>query len=566
MGEKNNQVMWVADFETTTNEDDCRVWAWGGATIDEPDTTFVYGNLISTFIDWCQDKQIVYFHNLAFDGAFILDFLMKRGWICIEGTLDNPYQITTLISAMGKFYTIRVMWENGVVTEFRDSLKKLPLSVSNIAKAFDLEESKGVIDYDAKRAIGHQLTSDEIEYLKNDVVIVAKALAHQFEQNLTKLTMGADSLWSYRQHITNKLFSNLFPTLPISMDADIRRSYKGGFTFLQSKFAGKNIGDGVIYDVNSLYPSVMMYELLPHGNPRHSMEHDVYESDGLAIMAMSIVANLKPNHVPCIPIKSGMFVATQYHVESDLPIEVCCTSVDFKLWNEHYDIDVIEFHGAWLFDSHSGMFTDWIEHWKNIKENAEGPMRLIAKLQLNNLYGKFATNPNVTGKVPYLDKNIVKYALGRDTQRSPVYTPMGSFITAYARAITIRAAQANYDRFIYADTDSLHLTGTEPAILDKVDDNEFGAWAHESTFDDGIYVRPKCYGNEFIMCGDKKCSKRGSLHTHTHVAGLPVVLQQSLTLSDFKTGKKITGKLLPKRVPGGIVLYETEFELKPVQN
>jgi len=34
---KTARIYCTADFETTTVEDDCRVWAWGYATLDEPD-------------------------------------------------------------------------------------------------------------------------------------------------------------------------------------------------------------------------------------------------------------------------------------------------------------------------------------------------------------------------------------------------------------------------------------------------------------------------------------------------------------------------------------------------
>ena len=53
---------------------------------------------------------------------------------------------------------------------------------------------------------------------------------------------------------------------------------------------------------------------------------------------------------------------------------------------------------------------------------------------LNSLYGKFATNPDITPKLPYLKEDgSVGYRLGEKETRDPVYTPMGCFITAWAR-------------------------------------------------------------------------------------------------------------------------------------
>ncbi|MFX3691185.1 hypothetical protein ACJBQV_10245, partial [Streptococcus suis] len=89
--------------------------------------------------------------------------------------------------------------------------------------------------------------------------------------------------------------------------------------------------------------------------------------------------------------------------------------------------------------------------------------------------------PDVTGKIPVLEDNRVKLILGDLQTREPVYTAVGVFITSYARNITVRAAQQNFDRFIYADTDSLHLLGTELPDID-IHPTRMGAWKQESVF------------------------------------------------------------------------------------
>lgn len=186
-----------------------------------------------------------------------------------------------------------------------------------------------------------------------------------------------------------------------------------------------------------------------------------------------------------------------------------------------------------------------------IKKNSEGGLRQIAKLHLNSLYGKFATNPDVTGKRPVLKDNRVSLVINEAETRDPVYTPMGVFITAHARNKTISAAQDNYDVFAYADTDSLHLVGptTPPEDL-WVDPVELGAWKHESTFSRAVYVRAKQYAEEI----DGKLD--------VHIAGLPRNIAAQLTLEDMLRGGQWDGKLIPTRVPGGTVLRNTTFTLK----
>src|SRR5690606_5993354 len=126
-------------------------------------------------------------------------------------------------------------------------------------------------------------------------------------------------------------------------------------------------------------------------------------------------------------------------------------------YQDHYDIDVLAFNGGWRFRGKTGMFKAYIDKWSRVKETSTGGMRELAKLFLNSLYGKFASNPNVAGKYPVLDKDRVVYRRLPDEIRDPIYTPMGVYITSYARNLTIREAQQHYDVFAYADTDSLHL-------------------------------------------------------------------------------------------------------------
>ena len=159
---------------------------------------------------------------------------------------------------------------------------------------------------------------------------------------------------------------------------------------------------------------------------------------------------------------------------------------------------------------------------------------------------------DVTGKYPELDEDTdtVRLVTGDPEQRDPVYTAMGVFITSWARDMTIRAAQQNYDTFAYADTDSLHLITTDaPKGLD-VHPTRLGAWDHEYDFVRAKFLRPKRYAEEL---------EDGS--TVVRIAGAPENITSRLHIDDMVEGNTFPGKLQPKRVPGGIVLVETTYTL-----
>ena len=92
-----NQRIIVCDFETTTDEDDCRVWAVGCYDIARDE--FWYYNNIDDFMQMCatiyyNDK--LYFHNEKFDGDFIMNWLFRHGYTLeknwIQKPLQQPYQ------------------------------------------------------------------------------------------------------------------------------------------------------------------------------------------------------------------------------------------------------------------------------------------------------------------------------------------------------------------------------------------------------------------------------------------------------------------------------------------
>lgn len=181
---------------------------------------------------------------------------------------------------------------------------------------------------------------------------------------------------------------------------------------------------------------------------------------------------------------------------------------------------------------------------------------------LNALYGKFATSLEIQSKIPYIDeKGIIHYALTEKEQKTGLYLPIGSFITAYAREKTIRTSQAikNYslnkygkDMYIYSDTDSIHtlLPIEELEQFCDIDPVRLGAWKHEGTFSKARFVRQKCYLEEIEN------------EVHITCAGMPKSCYNFVEWEKFKTGFTCGGKLTFKHVKGGVILVETDFTIK----
>ena len=147
--------------------------------------------------------------------------------------------------------------------------------------------------------------------------------------------------------------------------------------------------------------------------------------------------------------------------------------------------------------------------------------------------------------------------------RNPVYIPVGVFCTAYARRELLFAILDNRERFVYCDTDSLHLLGTEQPNNIPIHDKELCHWKVEGTFTRAKHLRAKAYvwdlnGKFSVTC-----------------AGMPDDVKALVTWDNFEYGftnaftdkdgnTKICplfAKLMPKTVPGGVVLLDSVYQL-----
>ena len=564
----------TADFETATwLPNETYVWAWAICEIGNPDNIIIDNN-IESFMEFCKKNpnSTLYFHNLKFDGEFIIHYLFNHGFVHIKDRKEKRNNtFTTLISDMGLFYSMEIYFEvKGKKTKkvtIIDSLKILNMSVEQVAKSFGLPISKLELDYDTPREIGYQLKDYEKDYITNDVKIMALALDVLFKQGLESMTAGSNGLKDFKTTHSVRRYDRMFPELNYKVDKDMRQAYKGGFTYLNPIYKEKDVGSGVVLDVNSLYPSVMYKEPMPIGEP--ILFQGQYKEDRvypLYIQMLSCSFKLKPGKIPTIQIKGSHFIENEYLESSnDEIITLVLSNIDLKLFLEQYEVTELSYECGWKFKAMNGIFTDYINKWIKVKNEAtisgNKGMRALAKVMLNSLYGKFATSLDVQSKYPYLEDGIVKYYLGEKDTKHGLYLPVGIFITSYAREKTIRTSQAikdysikkyGKDMYIYSDTDSIHtlLPIEELKQFCEIDDVELGKWKHESTFSKARFVRQKCY---LEMIDDE---------VKITCAGMPKSCYKFVEWEKFKQGFTCGGKLTFKHVIGGVKLVETDFTIK----
>lgn len=405
-------------------------------------------------------------------------------------------------------------------------------------------------------------------------------------------------------------------TQELTVDKYIRKSYKGGWCYVKGDKAKKIIKGGMTVDVNSLYPSQMHSDsgnYYPTGYPTlwvgNYIPEKAWNNHRYFFVRFRARFNLKPGFLPTIQIKGNpcykatewihtskvynpkdgkyyeSFYDDQGMIREARPL-LTLSRPDYELFLQHYDVFDMTIYDGMYFTTMIGLFDDYIDHYKHIKENSTGAVRELAKLFLNNLYGKFAANTDSSFKV--LEKGEFGNLIARiepENKKAPGYIPIGSAVTSYARCFTIRAAQKNYDRFIYADTDSLHLEGSAKPKGIKIHDTDFNAWKIENTFHTGFYVRQKTYievtndekyikdnGHPYIIkcagmpqrCKDLLIKSFQGEHTIDHMtADEEEFLKVKRSIEDFNIGLKVPSKLRPVQIAGGIILVPTTYEMRP---
>ena len=277
----------MGDFETTVYKGQVHTEVWASAVVEfHTEDVEIHHSISETFeyLRDIDDNVCIYYHNLKFDGAFWLSYLLtelkytQAYDIINDGKGEDPFCVKWLhdkdmpnnsfkysISNMGQWYNIIIKTNNKFI-EIRDSLKLLPFSVKRIGNSFKTKHKKLDMEYTGFRYAGCVITDEEKHYIRNDVLVVKEALEIMFAEGHNKLTIGSCCLAEYKKLTAD--YKEIFPDLysiPIDQEkygvdnagAYVRKSYKGGWCYAVKGKQNKIYRNGTTADVNSLYPSMM---------------------------------------------------------------------------------------------------------------------------------------------------------------------------------------------------------------------------------------------------------------------------------------------------------------------
>jgi hypothetical protein len=320
---------------------------------------------------------------------------------------------------------------------------------------------------------------------------------------------------------SNYLKDFKIPLINNEMYKDIKIAYTGGAVDIYKPF-GNNIKG---YEVNSLYPKQMFEKLMPVGNPSY-FEGDIlsFNNKPFGIFEVEIIAPENLN----VPILQLKYKTEKSGTRTIAPLG------NWSGWYFSEELYNAEKYGykfkilrGFLFEKEN-IFKDYIEFLYNLKENSskDSADYIIAKLLMNNLYGRFGMDPELeehlilslkdANKFCLNNKNIITNVVelednkeiisffkneGDIEKQVNVSVPISTAITAYARIFMSSFKNLDGYNLYYSDTDSVYL---DKELDPKFIGTKLGQWKLEKIFKRAIFLGPKMLGGIYF---DNKSNK-----------------------------------------------------------
>lgn len=441
-----------------------------------------------------QRKYIIFFHNLDFDFAILLELLR-----------DKMREMQFVVRGSN---LIQIKWRNII---FRDSLQFMNAPLRVLGDFVGVK--KGVWE---KAKKSHKTL---LEYVKGDALILLLAIL-EFNRQLKKIT--GKNIWNYPTP-ASYAHASLFPRTEFRnffvvnaksgkfyskfvkvVNLLIRNNfYFGGRT---ENFVFGHVRERIYkYDVNSLYPYVMFkyagnFPLRPREIKLKKPENEQY----LFIGKIRTDYHGFPPFCVRAPDKRLYFVWKPKGVVA--------------LWREEFEylveIGLIrEWKGFFITFStptpqQARALQERIKKLYELKKNSSGFKRLAVKLLLNSSYGKFAQkhiqeNISLLGMNPecliydYATKRRVPQLLWERNRETRYYKKLnyaiGAYITAMARLHMFKLLHYCFKERIdvyYMDTDSLLVNRILPGTFIG---KELGELKLEDVYSEGYFLGAKNY-------------------------------------------------------------------------
>ena len=582
-------VLYGSDFETNPPRDGTvNVWLW--SIVRASDLAHICGETIEEWYDEIMKLSgIVAFHNLKFDGQFIMDFLIRNGL---------PFDAKHTIIDASTHIPYRIALKEDLFIQ--DTMRVHMGSLEKMAKSYGLEGKSEKADFSIFHEYG-QATDKEIKYVIQDSTIVAQVLAIDCEVNEGYIPLTGAG-FAKRQYVNwlkksglvltngkgkgkgdkpDEILEQLFPHKIENLETGTdwqdlaRMSYMGGLCLVKAGMEGKINGKTYVYDVNSAYPYQMTKAMpIKEGTPTDNIDCEFgifwVKCSFTHLNTCPIIhqARAYPPHIP--PMQDWSEQLFTMYGNSDYIQDfygyLVLTTIEIEYLSKYADLQIEEVLAGYEFATSDKVFAPYIrgiyEERQKIKRTEPVKAEFL-KLMMNSLYGKFGSGEKYGCQFEIDDNDLYKELVDKDEIDYPwAYVPIATAITGYERVYIATIISENWEGFVYTDTDSIHLNIPHKEGTMWIDQKALGALKCESISDRSKYLRPKCYVHENEREYDNLGNETGCNTISVKCGGMPSYIKEHITSIDqLYIGAKFEGKLMPVKYRGGVFLQPTTYKL-----
>ncbi|MBR2554124.1 MAG: hypothetical protein IKE94_04600 [Aeriscardovia sp.] len=515
----------IADYRYS-NTNITRWGAWDGHVIED----FPPSKLMQEITERIENDDEIFYtiSNLSTVGLLIIYSFLHVGYNLRQGNPKvkdmHERDIKYMAASDGSFYSITIKrHKRGIL--IIDSNNLISLSERN-----DIIDSWGDPDggYNVKnyvKAVRRAVRGITDDFDKKKPCTIASAARKKWQ------AMHGD-FFLLKQWVRD---CRLITVHDKSGEEYFRPAYHGGLCLINYDNVNpdgefKDVGSGLVLDINGMYPWIMSEFPLPYGQPHEFKGKPSKEALRLSkkgyiyfFVHFKSQFDLKPDGVPCVSISgtkqsimhergwlttskqynraTGEYTEKYVDYEGNVHesfVELTLTQTDFSQFLDNYNIHKIEYiDGVWFPVTYS-LFKDYVTYWQDEKFRAEAEgnigKRRIAKMFENSLSGNMARHTSIENMVIRYDKGSDTIGVDFEKLENVVvsHVHIGAAITSYGRGVLINYIKKYKKYWLYSDTDSLHFKCGVPTWEFSIG-NLLGQFKIEKTFTSAYYYKQKMY-------------------------------------------------------------------------
>lgn len=420
------------------------------------------------------EKKFVFVHNLAFEFQF----------------LRNAFKFKNVFARKSR-KPIKFELEEDLNFEFRCSYMMTDSSLEKLPDIYCLpiKKLKGNLDYNIIRNSKTKLSKKEMEYCEHDCLVIYHYILKELETYETVKNIPLTSTGHVRRELKEEVRTDFDykNTVRRSVNTDghvynlLIQAFAGGYTHANWIYADRIIKNVISFDFTSSYPFVMLTEKYPSTQFKKINVTDIKQlKKCFAYLIHVKFRNIKCKYYNNFISKSKCFkiIKGQYdngRVIGAEELEIILTDVDFYLIMETYEIESYEFEEVYfsVYNYLPKQFMEFIlqKYVNKTKfKNVEGKEveYALEKAKFNSLYGMSVTN-NINDTVIFdnevgwqeieLKNDEIIELLEKERKMGFLSFSYGVWVTAWARNNLLRNLIKLDKNVVYADTDSLKITG-----------------------------------------------------------------------------------------------------------